>query len=69
MRAGLSDVGTAWVWRPGGRLARLHRRARALELLAFWVEWRVWLAGLGLIALGIAWHATARMIRRRAGEA
>jgi APA family basic amino acid/polyamine antiporter len=28
--------------------------------LAFWVDLKVWLAGLGLIALGLAWHAVAR---------
>jgi basic amino acid/polyamine antiporter, APA family len=25
--------------------------------LAFWVEWQVWLAGLGMIALGLIWKA------------
>ena len=24
--------------------------------LAFWVEWRIWLVGLGLIGLGLIWH-------------
>jgi APA family basic amino acid/polyamine antiporter len=28
--------------------------------LAFWVDVEVWLAGLGLIALGLGWHAVAR---------
>jgi APA family basic amino acid/polyamine antiporter len=28
--------------------------------LAFWVDFKVWLAGLGLIAVGLAWHAVAR---------
>jgi APA family basic amino acid/polyamine antiporter len=28
--------------------------------LAFWVDLEVWLAGLGLIAVGLAWHAVAR---------
>jgi APA family basic amino acid/polyamine antiporter len=29
--------------------------------LAFWVEWKVWLAGLVLIGLGAVWHfANAR---------
>ena len=28
--------------------------------LAFWVESGVWLAGLGLIAVGLAWHGFAR---------
>jgi len=29
--------------------------------LAFWVEWRIWLAGLALIGLGLVW----RWLRRR----
>ncbi len=32
--------------------------------LAFWVEPRVWLTGLGLIALGLIWHALAGGVRR-----
>jgi len=32
--------------------------------LAFWVERRVWLAGLGLILIGLVWHA----IRRAAND-
>jgi APA family basic amino acid/polyamine antiporter len=28
--------------------------------LAFWVDVTVWLVGLGLIAVGLAWHAVAR---------
>lgn len=28
--------------------------------LAFWVETRIWLAGLGLIAAGLLWHQVAR---------
>ncbi len=31
--------------------------------LAFWVEPRVWLAGLGLVALGLGWHLVARRYR------
>jgi APA family basic amino acid/polyamine antiporter len=34
--------------------------------LAFWVEWQVWLAGLGLIALGLLWHVTAQRLATRA---
>ncbi len=30
--------------------------------LAFWVEWRVWLVGLALIAAGLAWHGVARRL-------
>ena len=33
--------------------------------LAFWVEWQIWLAGLGVIAVGLLWHLTiARRWRR-----
>lgn len=28
--------------------------------LAFWVEWRIWLAGLALIAMGLVWHLWRR---------
>ncbi len=28
----------------------------ACVFLAFWVEWRVWAAGLALIAVGLVWH-------------
>lgn len=31
--------------------------------LAFWVEVRIWAAGLVLIAAGLAWHAAARRLR------
>ena len=34
--------------------------------LAFWVEPRIWGAGLGLIAVGLSWHAIARRLRSRA---
>jgi len=33
--------------------------------LAFWVEQRIWLAGLGLIAAGLVWHAVARRLSAR----
>jgi basic amino acid/polyamine antiporter, APA family len=32
----------------------------ACLFLAFWVEVHIWLAGLGLIAAGLVWHAVAR---------
>lgn len=35
-------------------------------LLAFWIEWRVWATGLGLILAGLAWHVIAR--RRTASQ-
>ncbi len=35
----------------------------ACLFLAFWVEPHVWLAGLGLIAAGLVWHAIARARR------
>ncbi|MCC7509958.1 MAG: amino acid permease [Planctomycetes bacterium] len=38
----------------------------ACLFLAFWVNWRVWAAGLGLIAAGLLWHWIARWIARRA---
>ena len=31
--------------------------------LAFWIDWRVWLVGLGIIALGLVWHGCARRLR------
>jgi APA family basic amino acid/polyamine antiporter len=34
-------------------------------LLAFWIEWRVWATGLGLIIVGLAWHA---LVRRHAAD-
>jgi APA family basic amino acid/polyamine antiporter len=32
--------------------------------LAFWVEAAAWLAGLGVIAIGLLWHAGARRLRQ-----
>ena len=32
----------------------------ACLFLAFWVPWRIWLIGLGLLAVGLIWHAVAR---------
>lgn len=49
----------AWAW---GGLA-------SCTFLAFWVEPRVWLAGLLLIGLGLVWHAVARHLKARSGEA
>jgi APA family basic amino acid/polyamine antiporter len=37
----------------------------ACLFLAFWVEWRIWLTGLGLIALGLLWHVLRRRALRR----
>jgi APA family basic amino acid/polyamine antiporter len=34
----------------------------ACLFLAFWVERQTWLVGLGLIFVGLAWHAIARLI-------
>lgn len=34
--------------------------------LAFWVEWQVWLFGLGLIATGLIWHALAQQFADQA---
>jgi basic amino acid/polyamine antiporter, APA family len=36
----------------------------ACLFLAFWVEIRIWLIGLGLIALGLVWHSFAQRIDR-----
>ncbi|MDA0838498.1 MAG: APC family permease [Planctomycetota bacterium] len=35
----------------------------ACLFLAFWVDWWIWLAGLGLIAAGLAWHLAAQSLR------
>jgi APA family basic amino acid/polyamine antiporter len=40
----------------------------ACLFLAFQVEVRVWLAGLGLLGLGLAWRLAARWLSRRHGE-
>jgi len=37
----------------------------ACFFLAFWVEWQIWLVGLGLIALGLAWHGVAQSVRKK----
>ncbi|MGI9518226.1 MAG: APC family permease, partial [Pirellulaceae bacterium] len=37
----------------------------ACLFLAFWVDWYVWLAGIGLIALGLAWHELATRVAAR----
>ncbi|HEU4616550.1 MAG TPA: APC family permease [Gammaproteobacteria bacterium] len=37
--------------------------------LAFWVERRVWLLGLGLIAIGLVWHTVAQRAKRARGGA
>lgn len=50
---------------------RLYPRALAVAglaacvFLAFWVEWRIWLLGLTLIAVGALWHETARRLTGR----
>ena len=36
----------------------------ACFFLAFWLEWQIWLTGLGMIALGLAWHRTAQSLQR-----
>lgn len=33
--------------------------------LAFWVELRIWLVGLGLIAAGLVWSHAARLLRKK----
>ena len=37
--------------------------------LAWWVEPRIWLIGLALIAAGLLWHAVARYVARSRGDA
>ena len=32
--------------------------------LAFWVQWQVWLAGLGILATGLAWRSCFRRFKR-----
>lgn len=34
--------------------------------LAFWIEWHVWLIGLGLIAVGLVWHFVASKLNEKA---
>ncbi len=34
----------------------------ACLFLAFWVEWRIWAVGLGLVLMGLCWHAIARRV-------
>lgn len=36
----------------------------ACTLLAFLVEWQIWLIGLGLIGLGLVWHLTVKFFSR-----
>ncbi len=31
--------------------------------LAFWIEWRIWAVGTGLIGVGLAWRAVAAKLR------
>jgi APA family basic amino acid/polyamine antiporter len=51
---------------------RLYPRALAwcglgaCLFLAFWVEWRIWAVGLGLIGAGLVWQAAGRGLARRA---
>ena len=33
--------------------------------LAWWVPWRIWAIGLGLLAIGLLWHAVARYVPGR----
>jgi len=41
----------------------------ACLFLAFWVEWRVWVAGLALLALGLGWRAAfRRLAQAREGQ-
>jgi APA family basic amino acid/polyamine antiporter len=48
---------------------RLYPRALAwcglfgCLVLACWVEWKIWIVGLGIIGAGLLWHALARRYR------
>ena len=53
------------------RDSRLYPRAfawaglGACAFLAFWVPWRIWAVGLGILALGLVWHFARRRLHRR----
>ena len=32
--------------------------------LAFWVEWQIWLTGVGILMIGLVWHALMRVRQR-----
>jgi APA family basic amino acid/polyamine antiporter len=34
----------------------------------FWIEWRIWVAGIVLIGLGLVWHLTAQRLSRRGDQ-
>lgn len=36
--------------------------------LAFWVPWRIWTVGLGILAVGIGWHFLARRVLSARGS-
>ncbi|MCL4860410.1 MAG: amino acid permease [Caldilineaceae bacterium] len=36
----------------------------ACLFLAFWVDWQIWLVGLGLIIVGLFWHLAAQRLAR-----
>jgi APA family basic amino acid/polyamine antiporter len=40
----------------------------ACLFLAFWVQWQVWLAGLGIVVVGMVWHLLFRVVRYRASK-
>ena len=40
----------------------------ACLFLAFWVETRIWLVGLGMIGVGLIWQAVARRLYRRVDD-
>ena len=40
----------------------------ACLFLAFWVQWQVWLAGLGIIAIGMVWHLIFRAAHSRTSD-
>lgn len=40
----------------------------ACLFLAFWVDWLIWLTGLGLVAMGLCWHGCATWLKSRRNE-
>lgn len=40
----------------------------ACLFLAFWVDWQIWLTGIGLIAVGLIWHAVRGRVRKSLGN-
>jgi APA family basic amino acid/polyamine antiporter len=37
----------------------------ACLFLAFWVDWQIWLVGIGLLLVGLLWHLVAQRLQGR----